>query len=76
MKQIGIPEKNITTSNYSIYPNYDWTEAKGQVIEFFKAIQLRGEQKKSLIDSKSHFINWYNKRNYGGKSEEKHVYEA
>lgn len=54
----------------------DITEAKGQVIEFFKAIQLRGEQKKSLIDSKSHFINWYNKRNYGGKSEEKHVYEA
>lgn len=55
----------------------DLNEAKGQVIEFFKSIQLRGEQKKSLIDSKSHFINWYNKRNYGGhKSEEKHVFKA
>ena len=32
LKEIGIAEKDITTSNYSIYPNYDWTEAKGQVL--------------------------------------------
>lgn len=32
LKEIGIADKDIKTTNYRIYPNYDWTEAKGQVL--------------------------------------------
>lgn len=33
LKALGVDEKKITTSNYNVYPNYDWTEKNGRVLK-------------------------------------------
>ncbi|MCG8482111.1 MAG: SIMPL domain-containing protein [Clostridia bacterium] len=33
LKALGIDEKQITTNNYNIYPDYDWIENQGQVLK-------------------------------------------
>lgn len=48
LKEIGIPEKDIKTTNYRIYPNYNWTEAQGQVLTGYTVSNQINIQTKDL----------------------------
>ncbi len=39
MKALGIDEKDIQTSNYNIYPQYNYTEKEGQVLKGYEVSQ-------------------------------------
>lgn len=39
LKALNIEEKDIQTSNYNIYPQYDYTEDKGQVLKGYQVSQ-------------------------------------